>query len=150
MCQAVTFQLASSHKGKVCFTQAAACLPIQTRSGKVRWIAWGRRLQESGELPYGGTLLRHMLTESPCQELFPRPVKILLTGFFLRDLEDRMRYYPLVKNQLLQGVLLASGQEARVYVLMTALERSSLLHLQWPRIVNQQIAYPQLPLDFSL
>lgn len=136
MCQAIMSGVAATGRMcKILFSDVQAQLPLLTRNATPRWVTWGRRLHESGDLPAGGTLLQSALQLPEWQVLFPKPVKIMATGFLLRDLEDRIRYYPLVKDQLLQGVWVRQGPEVRVYLLMQPVIGVNALHTQWPRVL---------------
>ena len=136
MCQAILCRASPTvRERKILFTDAQARLPLLTRSGMPCWVSWGRRLHEAGSLPQGGTLLQSALQLPEWQVLFPKPVKIIAAGFLLRDLEDQIRYYPLVKDQLLQGIFVQQGPEARVYLLMHSDVGVNALHAQWPRVL---------------
>jgi hypothetical protein len=144
MCRAVHY-VHHGRERRVSFTDAAARLPVRTRTGGTRLVAWGRRRHQEGTLPLGGWARIEAVTAGRWDRWFPRPVQIPLLGFTEQDLEGRERSYELVRGQCLQGLLVCDDNRLlRVYVVTVEPEVEDAIHLRWPRVMRLEAETPPL------
>ncbi|HEC58978.1 hypothetical protein LCGC14_0936130 [marine sediment metagenome] len=115
-----------------------AALPILTVTGKIELIAWGRRQQQSGNLPITGWAQLEAIYSGRWDKFFPTPVKIPALSFMEKDLEGHSHWYDLQKGQFIQGLLAKEGNERRVYIVTIEPElEDAQIHARWPRVVQQ-------------
>ena len=128
---------------RVAFAEAAARLPVRTRGGGTRLVAWGRRRQQEGTLPLGGWARLEAVTAGRWDRWFPRPVRIPLQGFTELDVEGREHVYELVRGQCVQGLLACdAGRLLRVYIITVEPEIEDAIHARWPRVIPLEAATP--------
>lgn len=136
MCRAVRYLFGNSERC-VSFADAAARLPVMTRSGGARLVTWGRRRLEEGALPAGGWARIGTVTAGAWDRWFPRPVRVPVLGFSEPDRKGRERAYELVRGQCLQGLLARdTDRSLRVYIVMIEPDGEDPLHSRWPRVIR--------------
>jgi hypothetical protein len=135
MCLAVCYCDATADVN-IHFSNHKAVLPVLIKTGGVRWLPWGRRRQDPGQLPMGGWARLDRLQSGNWDAYFPRPVKIPVKAFMEKDFEGANGWYPLVKGQVLQGVVARYRLEYRVYIVTIVPEREQSLYDRWPRVLT--------------
>lgn len=134
MITGVTFHQ-GGHKRKVSFKQLSACLPYIDRVNQVRYVAWGRRWQEPGQLPTGSHILLDELEKGEWENYFIRFVQLPILSFEIITIEGYPRWFTLTAGQYLQGVLVEQAQEKRIYILTLTPKRIDKRFERWPRIM---------------
>jgi hypothetical protein len=135
MCGGVLYTFAGQEI-RVFFPNARAGLPVLTRDGEVVRLPWGRRQGQVGRLPLGGWARLDAIHAGQWDRWFPVPVKMPLTAFMERDIEDRSHWYALTKGQWVQGLVARDKYERRVYVVTVTPEAADAMHARWPRIMS--------------
>lgn len=120
---------------KVSFKQLSACLPYFDRANQVRYVAWGRRWQEPGQLPTGSHILLDDLEKGEWEDYFIRLVQLPILSFEIITIEGYPRWVTLTAGQCLQGVLVEQAQEKRIYILTITPKRIDKRFERWPRII---------------
>jgi hypothetical protein len=121
---------------RVYFPNPGAMLPVRTRQGGTELLAWGRRHDQSGELPPGGWARLDTIYSGRWDRWFPVPVKLLLKSFMEKDFEGHSHWYDLTRGQWIQGLVARYRHERRVYVVTIEPELPDAVHERWPRIMS--------------
>lgn len=137
MCGGVQFTH-DSREWKVYFPNPKAVLPVRPANGELELIPWGRRREEPGTTPKGGWAREDSLKKGLWEKYFPRYVVIEVSAFMEKDTHRYSHWYPLVKGQGIQGIVVKDGQLNRVYVVTIAPEDDAHreIHDRWPLIVQ--------------
>lgn len=134
MCDGVYYSLGETDT-RYFFPNPSATLPVRQSDGRIVLIPWGRRRQQAGTLPLGGCARREAIHAGRWDRYFPKPVRIGVKAFMLKDYEGHSHWYDLTKGQYLHGLLAREGNEQRVYVVTIEPEMPDSQHAVWPRIV---------------
>ncbi len=118
------------------FPNPHARLPVMTRRGDTAMVVWGRRRDESGQLPLGGWARLESIRTGVWSRWQPRPVRLQLQGFMEKDIEGKSHWFELTPGQWVQGLVARQGNEQRVYVVTINPEMPEAVHPRWPRIVS--------------
>lgn len=119
------------------FANAKAVLPIQKKDGELVLMPWGRRQNQSGNLPLGGWARLDAIYGGRWDKYFPKPLKIPVLSFMEKDFEGQSHWYDLNKGQYLQGLLARDNNEQRIYIVTIEPDLvDSDIHQRWPRIVQ--------------
>ena len=121
---------------RVYFPNPKAQLPVKTRMGGIRMLAWGRRHEQAGRLPLGGWARLDSIYAGRWDRWFPAPVKIPVKSFMEKDLEGHSHWYDLTRGQWIQGLVARHQQEQRIYVVTIEPELADAVHDRWPRIMS--------------
>ena len=135
MCGGVYYSM-NGDDVRVYFPNPGAHLPVVTRSGGRRPLAWGRRSEQAGQLPLGGWARLDTIYAGRWDRWFPVPVKIPVKSFMEQDLEGHTRWYDLTRGQWIQGLVARHDHERRVYIVTLTPEMADAVHDRWPRIMS--------------
>ena len=133
MCDSVYFV----HEGREIhhpFANPKAVLPVVGKQSIIL-LPWGRRKQQSGALPLGGWAHLDGIYSGRWDKFFPKPVKLPIRSFMVKDYEGLEHWYDVTKGQVLQGLVAKAGHERRVYMVTLTPERDDAIHERWPRIM---------------
>ena len=109
---------------RVHFAVPGVRLPVRTRAGGVRLLPWGRREGEPGNFPIGCCARLEAIQSGDWDYWFPIPVQLPLTQLLERDSRGHGVWsYPLVRGNLIQGLIARDGEEQRGYVVTIPAER---------------------------
>ena len=135
MCIAICYSLAErvviTH-----FTDRNAKIPLVGQANLDHFLPWGRRLEDSGQLPLGGVLSMDKKQQGLYDQYFPKPVKIQVHKFMEQNIEAHCRWFEIPHGQYLQGLLLRDGQEQRIYVVTFTPDKPHLPFQRWPLIIS--------------
>ena len=134
MCGGVYYS-ANGEDTRVYFPNPEAQLPVRTRTGEIRLLAWGRRNKQAGKLPLGGWARLDSIYAGRWDRWFPVPVKIPVKCFMEKDIEDHSRWYDLTRGQWIQGLVARDRHERRIYIVTLIPELADAIHGRWPRIM---------------
>ncbi|MGQ7819155.1 hypothetical protein ACUTAH_26345 [Metapseudomonas furukawaii] len=95
------------------YPDADAALPIQDPARGILWLPWGRRREESGNLPVTGWLVDAESLPEGWERFSPTPVRARVCRFMEVTEDGEERWF---KAESLQCLLLRHGDEQRVYV----------------------------------
>jgi len=136
MCGGVYFQQGDAVL-RMYFPNPKAVLPVQKKDGGLILLPWGRRQQQTGNLPLGGWARLDSIYAGRWDKYFPIPLKIPVLSFMEKDFEGNSHWYDLNKGQYLQGVLARDHNEHRVYVVTIEPEiEDAQIHSRWVRVVQ--------------
>lgn len=133
MCHKVVFR----HQQKdhqISFDQPNAQLPILLRNGHTILLPWGRRKHNQGNLPLGGLVQLDEIYTGKWDAFFPRPVKLPLKAFLVRNIEDQAKWFHLPCDKWIQGLIAQEKTEKRVYI-VTLTPTEDSIYPRWPRIL---------------
>lgn len=133
MCHKVVF----NYKNKDCqvsFDNMNAKLPILLRNGHTILLPWGRHKQMSSHLPLGGSIPLDEIYSGKLDAFFPKPVKLPLKAFLVRDIEDQAKWFHLPSDKWIQGLIAHEKLERRVYIVTLTPDQYSI-YPRWPRIL---------------
>ena len=146
MCEAVEYV----YNGQRMLATADALgsrLPIRLRSGAVLMIPWGAQ----GRIHHGDKReTRIMWPQSPWvplatikgrawADLAPRPVRLLITRFFVFRRQDAVtldHWVTLRRGETLQGALVTCGVERAAYVVTVEPPADLQVLSPWPRVLT--------------
>ncbi|BAZ93765.1 uncharacterized protein FOKN1_1367 [Thiohalobacter thiocyanaticus] len=116
------------------FGHPDAVLPVYTRSGGIRLLAWGEPRRQ-GVFPHGGWTRLDTLYAGDWDYWFPIPVQLPIHSYMYRDHRGRGQWTdPLIKGHVLQGLVARDGPQRRVYVVTLPPSEDAESPLQ-PRVV---------------
>lgn len=118
------------------FAQAKAMLLVQTKTTLNKLIPWGRRTSEVGRLPLGGWASLAAIEKGKWDYYLPKFVKISVNKFMEQDIESRSLWFDVTPGQWLQGLLLESEQEKRVYIVTLDLDILKTPYPRWPQFCS--------------
>lgn len=118
------------------FSHLAAKLPVKLTNGDIKFVSWGRRQAQSGELPLGGWARLQDIHQGKWDMYFPKPVRLPITKFMENDFEGHPHWYEVTAGQWIQGLCAREGNELRVYIVTITPELFTACHNRWPRIVT--------------
>lgn len=121
---------------KVFFPNPKAKLPVRKRDGSNILLPWGRRREETGNLPLGGWARLETIKKGVWDKYFPKSVILPITSFMEKDFENQSQWFTLPAGQFIQGLIARYDAELRVYVVTIQPENQP--YEQWPRIVSKQ------------
>ncbi len=136
MCDAVEYSREGRHL-QVFFTSPWARLPVLPRQGRVVRLTWGRRRDEPGTLPRGGWAGLDDIQAGRWDAWQPRPVRLAVRRFRVRDIHDSPHWHPVTAGQWLQGLLACHEDEQRVYVVTLTPRMPDAIYERWPRLVTR-------------
>ena len=134
MCGAISFE-DNGELVNVYFPNPRAMLPVLTKQQERVKLPWGRRKNQTGNLPMGGWARLDSIHQGRWNKYFAKPVKLAVSAFMEKDIEGTPHWYPIIKGQYLQGLLAQYGGERRIYVVTITPQREDSLHERWPRII---------------
>ena len=126
------------HEGEVYryyFPNPSAVLLVKTKSGVVL-MPWGRRKEQVGKLPAGGWARLDSIYAGRWERFFPVSVKIPVSQFMEKDIEDVSHWFDITKGKWIQGLVAREGSEQRVYIVTIVPEMPQAIHDRWPRILT--------------
>lgn len=135
MCEAISFA-DGDRDISIYFASQRAVLPVLKKNGQICWLPWGRHQYQAGNLPLGGWAKLDRIISGKWEAYFPKAVKIPVQAFMEKDFEGRNCWYPIIKGQVLQGVVARYDREQRVYIVTIEPEREDAIYTRWPRIVT--------------
>ena len=135
MCGGVYYTI-QDQDTRVYFPNPKALLPVKTRTGGIKTLAWGRRREQAGTLPLGGWARLDSIYAGRCDRWFPVAVKIPVKSFMEKDLEGHSHWFDLTRGQWIQGLVARYQQERRIYVVTIEPELPEAIHDRWPRIMS--------------
>jgi len=147
MCDGVYYTLGESDT-RYFFPNPRATLPVRETKGRVVLIPWGRRKEQAGKLPLGGCARREAIHAGHWDRYFPKPARLCVKSFMVKDFEGNSHWYDLTRGQYLQGLLASEGSEQRVYIVTIEPEMPDAQHATWPRIVaepGQRVKMNRIP-----
>ena len=119
------------------FPNPKAVLPILKKDGTIILLPWGRRLNQSGNLPMGGWAKQDSIYAGRWDKYFPTPLKIPVLSFMEKDFEGHPHWYDLNKGQYIQGLLAKDNNELRVYIVTIEPDvEDASIHERWVRVVQ--------------
>lgn len=119
----------------VYFPRSNALLPVKLANGEIKLVKWGRRQQESSEMPLGGWARLHSIHDGKWSQYLPKPVCLPINKFMKTDYEGHVHWYEVTKGQYIQGLLAQQDNEYRVYIVTIIPELLDVCHDRWPRII---------------
>ena len=135
MCGGVYYTI-QDQDTRVYFPNPKALLPVKTRTGSIKTLAWGRRREQAGTLPLGGWARLDSIYAGRWDRWFPVAVKIPVKSFMEKDLEGHSHWFDLTRGQWIQGLVARYQQERRIYVVTIEPELPEAIHARWPRIMS--------------
>ncbi len=133
MCQKVIY---SDHNiiHRASYSDLKPQLPVYTKKGTSQLLPWGRHKFSTGQLPAARCTSLHEIYTGKWDEFFPKPVKIPLRSFLVKDIQHNLQWFHLTNDKWIQGLVARYNQEVRVYIVtLTPTESSQYYH--WPRIL---------------
>ena len=122
---------------RVFFPNPNAKLPIIMRDGNVSLLPWGRRKEQTGNLPLGGWARLESIDAGKWDYLRPRPVKIAVDAFMEKDHNKDSHWCDMESGTFIQGLYAFKNNEARIYVVTVEPDPlKKQIHDRWPRIVS--------------
>ena len=118
------------------FQNPKSQLPVKRRTGGSHLIAWGRRTQQAGVLPMGGTVALDTIYAGRWDRWFPKPVKLPITQFIQLDIEGNSHWFDIPRGKWIQGLLVRENYEQRVYIVTVEPRESDSIYANWPRILT--------------
>lgn len=134
MCGGV-FYVHEGEEYRYYFPNPGAVLPVRTKSGVVL-MPWGRRKEQVGKLPAGGWARLDSIYAGRWERFFPVSVKIPVSQFMEKDIEDVSHWFDITKGKWIQGLVAREGAEQRVYIVTIVPEMPQAIHDRWPRILT--------------
>jgi hypothetical protein len=119
----------------VYFARPKAVLPVLMANGDVKLVTWGRRQNETSEMPLGGWARLPSVHDGKWSLYTPKPVHLTIAKFMQSDFEGRTHWYEVTRGQYIQGLLANLENEYRVYVVTIIPELLDICHDRWPRII---------------
>ncbi len=121
----------------VYFPNPSAVLPVRLKSGDVELVTWGRRKEETGQLPQTGWAKIESIEDRKWDRYNPHPVKIPVDSYMEKDKQGLSYWFDLDPGHFIQGLLAQLNDERRIYVVTTvpAEPKYAVIHDRWPRIV---------------
>jgi hypothetical protein len=133
MCHQVIFEYQNLSR-KVSFASPNARLPVLTKQKEIKFMPWGRKKHQPGKLPLGGLALLESIYEGEWDRFFPKPVKLPIKSFCIRDFEDKPHWYHLSADKWIQGIIAReNNEEVRVYIVTLSPDENEFI--RWPRIL---------------
>lgn len=133
MCHKVVFYH-QNHCYQIAFDQSYAKLPILLRNGQTLLMPWGRRNQTPSSLPLGGWVTLEEIYNGRWDSYFPKPIKMPIRSFLVRDIEDQVKWFHLPSDKWIQGLIAQEKAEKRVYIVTLTPNKDSI-YPRWPRIL---------------
>jgi hypothetical protein len=126
----------------VYFAKPNAKLPVKTKGGEIKLVAWGRRENENSEMPLGGwarlTTLQNERDKKWSMYL-PKSLQLPILKFMEKDFEGRACWYEITKGKSIQGLLARQENEYRIYIVTIDPEDLMNSHYRWPHIITNEI-----------
>lgn len=120
---------------KIYFPNPKAALPVLQADGTTEWVPWGRRREQPGHLPATGWARQDSITAGKWARYHPRTVSIVAERFMEKDAERVSHWFDLEPGQAIEGLLLETDIEQRVYVVTTTSPVGyAWAHDRWPRL----------------
>lgn len=135
MCGGVYYR----HNGqdiRVYFPNPKATLPIITKKQEIVLLPWGRRKEQSGNLPMGGWARLDSIYAGRWDKWFPIPVKLPIKQFMEKDIQGNSHWFDITKGQFIQGLIARDKYEQRLYIVTITPELEDAVHDRWPRILS--------------
>ena len=133
MCHKVVFNYKNQDR-QVSFDNFNAKLPILLRNGQAILLPWGRRKDTPSNLPLGGLVQLDDIYMGKLDVYFPRPVKLPIKAFLVRNIEDQAKWFHLPNDKWIQGLIAQNTMERRVYIVTLTPNEDSIFPT-WPRIL---------------
>ncbi len=128
-----------THNGqdiRVYFPNPKATLPVITKKKEIELLPWGRRREQSGNLPLGGWARLDSIYAGRWDKWFPIPVKLPIKQFMEKDIQGSSHWFDITKGQFIQGLIARDKYEQRIYVVTVTPELEDAIHDRWPRILS--------------
>ncbi len=135
MCGGVLYQTPDGETIRVYFPNPKATLPVRKKDGSSMQLPWGRRREQSGQLPLGGWARLDSIYAGRWDRYFPKSVKLPIVQFMEKDISGSSHWFDIVKGRFIQGLIASLDQERRVYVVTITPEFDQAVHDRWPRII---------------
>lgn len=104
------------------------------RNGQTTLLPWGRRHHTSSNLPLGGWVQLDEIYSGKWDNFFPRPIKMPINSFLVRDIEDQAKWFHLPNDKWIQGLIAQEKVEKRIYIVTLTPNEDSIFP-RWPRIL---------------
>lgn len=126
------------------FSHARACLPVKMKDGALKTIVWGRREIETGNLPEGSGLFLEDIRQGRWDEFFPQPVKLPVRRFAMLSAKQKLVWFELLAEHLMQGVVMHFNSERRCYCAYIKTYQPDHPFSFWPRLLyrGEQLELP--------
>ena len=124
---------------KVYFPNPKAALPVLQADGSVEWLPWGRRREQEGHLPATGWARVDSIIAGKWARFHPQEVRIVAERLE-KDPAGVSHWFDLEEGQAIEGLLVATGEERRVYV-VTSLPPAGCesIHGRWPVLLAEVV-----------
>jgi hypothetical protein len=133
MCQKVVYTY-NQNRFVVSFDQQKAKLPVLLRNGTYEQIRWGRHKNESSSLPYGSTVYLDDILSGTWDKYFPKPVRLPISSFCVRDIEDKATWFHLPSDKWVQGMLINDDEKLMVYIVALS-PIKEVKYPYWPKVM---------------
>lgn len=134
MCEAVLYDYLGQLR-KSFYTNTNAKLLVLATFERIKLITWGKRELEQNSFPIGGTLYREDIINGKYDFFFPKPVRLSVAKFHIKDNEGKKHWYEVINGLFMQGVLLNNNSELRVYVVTISPITPDASFNFWPRLL---------------
>jgi hypothetical protein len=119
------------------FCAVHALLPVQRAPSKnPKFVIWGRRKNECGQLPIGMSVTLESVKNNLWRAYDPQLVKIPVTKFMEHDLHKIAEWFDVPKGQQIQGLLLQHKNEKRLYIISVTKRMGHQIYIHWPQLVR--------------
>ncbi len=126
------------YKGKsytVYFSKSNAVLPVKLENGDIQLVKWGKRQNDSCDIPIGGWARLSAIQNKQWDVYFPKPVKLAINKFMKTDFEGHTHWFEVTKGQWIQGLLMQENENYYVYIVVVTPTLLDISFDRWPRII---------------
>lgn len=137
MCGGAKYTDKSGKDWTIYFPNPKAALPVLKKDGDVEWVTWGKRKEENNDFfSPGGWARLDSINEGKWNRYHPKPVLLPLQSFMEKDHDKKSHWIDVPQGYMIQGLLAAYEDQARVYVVTTETpDEYAWVHDRWPRLV---------------
>lgn len=125
------------------FIHPSATIPVMRRDDSIILLPWGRRQNESGQLPLGGWAMLETIEQGRWDKFRPKFIKIPAQQFMERDLAETEHWFNLRRGRYLQGLVARRAEETRVYIVTAIPRQFNAIYQRLPRIITNRAEYTQ-------
>jgi len=114
------------------FNKPQAKLPVLLRNGKNLLLPWGNnRKRDKEQFPLGACVRLKDIHSGNYDWHFPKPVRLNLKFFFIRDNKGIGKWFELPTYKWVQGMLINEKDDMRVYIVTIS---ENCTYPNWPRV----------------
>ncbi len=135
MCRAIRFHF-DEHTWEVRFTQTGAKLPVRLSNGEAGLQKWGKRPHEKCPLPVGGWARFAHVQAGRWDQYGYKKVLIPAREFMVQDVLGHEHWFKTTVGQYLRGVVVKSGNDSRLYVVIMDSPPDQGEFEGWPRVIT--------------